>query len=725
MNMDNNDPHALLLAPSDNALLCQNVTMTTTTATDRATSSSAAASVYQDSVILVGRGQCTFETKAMNAQRLGASGVIIYGNLASRYSLNNTEKGPDHQYTTEDIVYPCQYNDYDCDKGRAEIPASAVEFTPLPYNSDKNDPLLSGDTPTNLCMAHAKDHLQSCASKACLLTGNTTANGSLEACCAWDLHVFLYHDSTFDSHDVNISALYITMEQGQRLLQVLEQGPVQVQLFERYRPQYNLSSILIWALGVFVAALAAYASSRDYLAVTNEIIKRREQSANNDDGKTALENGPDSSSLFSGAETVPLATHNLSPRSTWAQEETLELSVWHAFGFIILASSGLMILFVFRVSVSQQRNCCTRATISHPNLCCLEQIYNVVKVMYGIGCSRAIMEVIVSPLLKRLFVRFQIVNRVCCRTGTEDFGDITMVDVVAFVCSYALGISWLVFAFTVRHPESHAFFWIMQDIMGACMCIMFLSLIKLNSIRVASILLIVAFFYDIFFVFVTPLLFKGESVMITVATSGGPPKADPLWCEKYPNDHNCRGGDPLPMLLTVPRLDDYAGGASLLGLGDIVLPGLLLSFAARLDAAKQLRGIIGGGNGVTHSYTCPKHRFCRFCNGGYFPPLVVAYAVGLFMANAAVYLMDQGQPALLYLVPCCLGTMAFMAWTRNEMVGLWEGPGVLRYADSILYGDEQDMQTTEQQQQQVASAVPMEDEDNVSSNGSSIGGSLA
>ena len=107
MNMDNNDPHALLLAPSDNALLCQNVTMTTTTATDRATSSSAAASVYQDSVILVGRGQCTFETKAMNAQRLGASGVIIYGNLASRYSLNNTEKGPDHQYTTEDIVYPC------------------------------------------------------------------------------------------------------------------------------------------------------------------------------------------------------------------------------------------------------------------------------------------------------------------------------------------------------------------------------------------------------------------------------------------------------------------------------------------------------------------------------------------------------------------------------------------------------------------------------------------
>ena len=80
----------------------------------------------------------------------------------------------------------------------------------------------------------------------------------------------------------------------------------------------------------------------------------------------------------------------------------------------------------------------------------------------------------------------------------------------------------------------------------------------------------VAFFYDIFFVFVTPLLFKGKSVMITVATSGGPPELDPSWCEKYPDDPGCRGGEPLPMLLTMPRIGDYMGGASLLGLGDIV-----------------------------------------------------------------------------------------------------------------------------------------------------------
>ena len=83
-------------------------------------------------------------------------------------------------------------------------------------------------------------------------------------------------------------------------------------------------------------------------------------------------------------------------------------------------------------------------------------------------------------------------------------------------------------------------------------------------------LLIVAFFYDIFFVFVTPLIFSGKSVMITVATSGGPPTLDPAWCEKYPDDPGCQGGQPLPMLFQIPRLGDYQGGSSLLGLGDIV-----------------------------------------------------------------------------------------------------------------------------------------------------------
>lgn len=264
--------------------------------------------------------------------------------------------------------------------------------------------------------------------------------------------------------------------------------------------------------------------------------------------------------------------------------------------------------------------------------------------------------------------------------------------------------------------------------MGACMCITFLGLIQLNNIQVAAILLIVAFVYDIFFVFVTPLLFHGKSVMITVATSGGPPEMDAMYCEKYPTDPGCRGGDPLPMLLTVPRLFDYEGGASMLGLGDIVLPGLLLSFAARLDAAKCLVKIAKGEDGDANetadgvfrrsrSFSSSSWMCCLcswityYCCGGsvdddgtpytawytllvgdggyYFVPLVIAYAVGLLMANAAVYLMQMGQPALLYLVPCTLGTMAYLGWKRGELRALWDGPKVIATADEIVFGRRQ------------------------------------
>jgi hypothetical protein len=287
--------------------------------------------------------------------------------------------------------------------------------------------------------------------------------------------------------------------------------------------------------------------------------------------------------------------------------------------------------------------------------------------------------------------KFQVRDKIVWRTGTEDFGDVTLCTVLSFVMGFTLGITWLIVGYTVRTPGDVAFFWITQDLFGACICIMFLQIIQLNSIHVAAVLLIVAFFYDIFFVFITPLIFKGESVMITVATSGGPPKADALFCEKYPDDADCQGGDPLPMLLTIPRLFDYQGGSSLLGLGDIVLPGLLISFAARLDAAKSLLGVLGGGSGALTTH-CPEERYfffsCNMCSAGYFVPLVIAYAVGLWMANTAVYLMQMGQPALLYLVPCCLGTMRYLGFRKQEWGELWNGPRALKTAEALLWGHE-------------------------------------
>ena len=78
---------------------------------------------------------------------------------------------------------------------------------------------------------------------------------------------------------------------------------------------------------------------------------------------------------------------------------------------------------------------------------------------------------------------------------------------------------------------------------------------------------------------------------------------------------------------------------------------------------------------------------CGCCQNGYFGPVMIGYAIGLLMANAAVYIMEMVQPALLYLVPCCLGTMVFMGHRAGELQDLWEGPRVIRAADRLMYGE--------------------------------------
>lgn len=117
--------------------------------------------------MLVPRGSCTFERKALSAQRLGATAVILYGALDSRYALNKTILGPnatdaerkaaeDRTYTIDDVLWPGDKYDYDCSYGRAHVPTSLLSFDPLPYNGRYNDARLTGTLEEgNLCAVHS------------------------------------------------------------------------------------------------------------------------------------------------------------------------------------------------------------------------------------------------------------------------------------------------------------------------------------------------------------------------------------------------------------------------------------------------------------------------------------------------------------------------------------------------------------------------------------------
>lgn len=115
------------------------------------------------------------------------------------------------------------------------------------------------------------------------------------------------------------------------------------------------------------------------------------------------------------------------------------------------------------------------------------------------------------------------------------------------------------------------------------------------------------FFYDIFWVY-------GTDVMVTVAKSFD-----------------------APIKLLFPY-DWETGKKSMLGLGDIVIPGVFVALALKYDIDHRLK--LAGKN--IHAVETP---YFNFCFGG--------YVVGILTTFAVMIIFDHPQPALLFLVPTC------------------------------------------------------------------------
>lgn len=203
------------------------------------------------------------------------------------------------------------------------------------------------------------------------------------------------------------------------------------------------------------------------------------------------------------------------------------------------------------------------------------------------------------------------------------FGAVSYLTLAVSPFCIAFAVVWAVY-------RSVSFAWIGQDILGIALIITVLQIVHVPNLKVGTVLLSCAFLYDIFWVFVSKLWFK-ESVMIVVARG------------------DKSGEDGIPMLLKIPRMFDPWGGYSIIGFGDIILPGLLVAFALRYDwlTKKNLRA-------------------------GYFLWAMIAYGLGLLITYVALNMMDgHGQPALLYIVPFTLGTFLTLGKKRGDLKALW------------------------------------------------------
>ena len=107
-----------------------------------------------------------------------------------------------------------------------------------------------------------------------------------------------------------------------------------------------------------------------------------------------------------------------------------------------------------------------------------------------------------------------------------------------------------------------------------------------------------------------------------------------------------------PIKLVFPQdLLEHGLGATnmaMLGLGDIVIPGIFIALLLRYDQSLK--------------------RNSNF----YFCVTFIAYIAGLLTTIAVMHFFKHAQPALLYLVPACIGTPLFFALIRGDFKSMFQ-----------------------------------------------------
>ena len=219
-------------------------------------------------------------------------------------------------------------------------------------------------------------------------------------------------------------------------------------------------------------------------------------------------------------------------------------------------------------------------------------------------------------------------------------GQINQLNVVTFLFGLIIGIIY----FIKKN-------WILNNILGMAFSIFGIENLMLGEYKVGLILLSLLFFYDIFWVFYTP-------VMVSVAKNiEGPVKLmfpklqsaiDKMRLEKG-EDHEYDGKAYNPR--------EY----NMIGLGDIVIPGVYVALMLRFDI---------------YLYKKAKNDISKFGfsfkNMKYFIITFIFYNLGIIITLSSMYFFNHAQPALLYLVPCTLFSSTLLSFQQKDFKDLWK-----------------------------------------------------
>jgi minor histocompatibility antigen H13 len=172
--------------------------------------------------------------------------------------------------------------------------------------------------------------------------------------------------------------------------------------------------------------------------------------------------------------------------------------------------------------------------------------------------------------------------------------------------------------------------WIASNLFGIAFAVSAVQLIALDSFKTGFILLGGLFFYDIFWVF-------GTEVMVSVAKNFDAPIK-----VVFPKELFVAAGEKLQF--------------TMLGLGDIVIPGVFVALCLRYD--QYLAKKSASPPTYQRPFAFPKP---------YFYSCFIAYIIGLATTVFVMHTFKAAQPALLYLSPACTLSSIFVALWRGEL----------------------------------------------------------
>ena len=250
---------------------------------------------------------------------------------------------------------------------------------------------------------------------------------------------------------------------------------------------------------------------------------------------------------------------------------------------------------------------------------------------------------------------------------------ITILDPLAFFTA----LSIILFNTFISKP------WYITNFLGFSFCYGALQFTTPTTGWTGTLVLAALFVYDIYFVFFTPM-------MVTVAT-----KLDVPIKLLFPRPDGCvvpigaaEGSEEMAKYLEcIAKKRTMA----MLGLGDIVLPGMMIAFALRFDLylhylrkqskngkgkqpvkAEHLAATGGWGErfwtaGGLQDDKLTAKRFKKT----YFNATIVGYILGMVTTVVVMQVAEHAQPALLYLVPGVLGAFWGTALFRGELNTLW------------------------------------------------------